>query len=61
MKTLVVVLLLVGLPAGFIGWYSWDSGRNRGFEFGYYGEYNSVSNALASLPRGGDYAALAQP
>ncbi len=50
MKALVLILLLVGLPAGFIGWYFWDSDRNRGFRFGYYGEYNSVSNALASIP-----------
>ena len=34
----------------FIPWYRWDSAQNRGSKFGYYGEYNRVSNALASLP-----------
>ena len=28
----------------------WDSSRNRGSEFGYYGEFNRVSNALAAVP-----------
>jgi hypothetical protein len=35
---------------GYIGWYFWDSSRNRGSEFGYYGEFNRVSNTLASIP-----------
>jgi len=44
------ILLAVGLAVGSIGWYRWDSSRNCGSEFGYYGEYNRVSNALASIP-----------
>jgi hypothetical protein len=31
-------------------WYGWDSGKNRGLRFGYYGEFNTVSNALARVP-----------
>ena len=31
-------------------WYGWDSGTNHGYRFGYYGEFNRVSNALASIP-----------
>jgi hypothetical protein len=46
----VVAVLVVGLPATFIGWYAWDSRTNRGYDFGYYGEYNRTSNALASIP-----------
>ena len=28
----------------------WDSKVNRGHEYGYYGELNTVSNALVALP-----------
>ena len=31
-------------------WYGWDSGTNHGYWFGYYGEFNRVSNSLASIP-----------
>jgi hypothetical protein len=41
---------LVVLLAGLIGWYRWDSSKNRGTQTGYYGEFNRVSNALASIP-----------
>ena len=34
----------------FFCWYGWDSGKNHGLRFGYYGEFNNVSNALARLP-----------
>lgn len=47
---LFIVVATVVILAGFVGWYSWDSSRNRGNEFGYYGEFNHVSNALASIP-----------
>jgi hypothetical protein len=39
------VLILV-----LFGWYRWDSSRNRSYEFGYYGEFNCVSNSLRSIP-----------
>jgi len=54
MKVLAVILLgvlaVILIPFGFYGWHRWDSSKNRGFEFGYYGEFNRVSNALASIP-----------
>jgi hypothetical protein len=46
----IAVLVVVMIPLMFIVWYRWDSARNRGSEFGYYGEFNRVSNALASIP-----------
>lgn len=47
---LITVLVVLMIPVMFIIWYRWDSARNRGSEFGYYGEFNRVSNALASIP-----------
>jgi len=50
-KLLIVsVLVVFAIPAVLIAWYKWDSARNRGSTFGYYGEYNRTSNALASIP-----------
>jgi hypothetical protein len=46
----ITLLAVVVLFVAFILLYRWDSGRNHGFTFGYYGEFNTVSNALASLP-----------
>ena len=34
----------------FVFWYRWDSGKNRGLAYGYYGEFNTVSNRLSKLP-----------
>ena len=46
--TIVYVLLAVGSVA--FGWHAWDTFRNRGYEFGYYGEFNRVAHAFASIP-----------
>jgi hypothetical protein len=35
-------VLLGFTPVTFIVWYRWDSGRNHGLNFGYYGEFNRV-------------------
>ena len=40
------VLLFVAL----VLWYRWDSGTNHGYMWGYWGQFNTVSNALANLP-----------
>ena len=40
------IVLFVGL----ISFYRWDAARNRGYEWGYFGEFNSISNALATVP-----------
>jgi hypothetical protein len=34
----------------FFVWYRWDSGQNRGYTFGYYGQFNTVGNALSEIP-----------
>ena len=47
---LLVCVVVVIFPIAFIGWYSWDSARNRGFEFGYFGTFNRVQRALAAIP-----------
>src|SRR2546426_1925813 len=47
---LAIVLVVLLAPVGFVSWYRWDSARNRGHEFGYYGKFNRVSNALAAIP-----------
>ncbi len=51
MKAVLIILGSCCLLIGLIGWYQWDSAQNRGSTFGYYGQYNRVSNALASVPR----------
>lgn len=43
-------ILLVVFFVYFILFNDWDSEVNRGYTFGYYGEFNTVSNALAKLP-----------
>lgn len=30
--------------------YVWDSNRNRGFLWGYYGDFNAISNELGRVP-----------
>ena len=44
-----VLVLLVAVIA-FSAFYRWDSERNRGYEFGYWGSFNRVNNTLARLP-----------
>lgn len=51
MKMPIIILSAVAvLFVGFVLWYQWDSRTNHGFQFGYYGDFNRVSNALASIP-----------
>jgi sugar phosphate permease len=37
------------VPLGLLSIYKWDSSKNRGAEFGYWGDFNRTSNALASI------------
>ena len=30
--------------------YGWDSSKNRGYTWGYWGEFNSISNSLGKIP-----------
>jgi hypothetical protein len=41
-----LMLAIVMAPA----LYYWDSNKNRGFTWGYYGDFNVISNVLASMP-----------
>jgi hypothetical protein len=50
MKRWVKIAWIVILPVlALICWYGWDSRKNHGLSFGYYGQFNNVSNALAGL------------
>ncbi|MEO6754016.1 MAG: hypothetical protein ABIP85_19730, partial [Chthoniobacteraceae bacterium] len=50
-KAVLSVCVLLGLaPVSYIAWYRWDSSRNRGFEFGYFGDFNRVRYALVAIP-----------
>ncbi len=51
MKAVLLLLsALAALLAALILGYRWDTARNRGHTWGYWGEFNSVSNALARVP-----------
>jgi hypothetical protein len=41
----VFILIIVAV----LCWYEWDSRKNHGLNFGYYGEFNTVSNALSRM------------
>ena len=50
MKALQVLLFsAVFLVIALLGWYRWDCAKNRGYHHGYFGQYNRVSNSLASI------------
>ena len=51
MKAIVVPFVLLVITAlTFVGGYYWDSGQNRGLEFGYFGDFNRVEKALMAVP-----------
>ena len=43
-------MALAALVAAFVLGYRWDAATNRGHTWGYWGEFNTVSNSLAKLP-----------
>ena len=47
---LVGIMALAALVAAFVLGYRWDAATNRGHTWGYWGEFNTVSNSLAKLP-----------
>ena len=50
MRYLFGIGLAVGTLVAGVFWYRWDSSRNRGYSYGYYGQFNTISNALTKLP-----------
>jgi hypothetical protein len=48
-KILLAFAAMVGVVVMLIFFYRWDSGKNRGNTWGYYGEFNTVSNSLAKI------------
>lgn len=42
-----ILLLVVAFGPAI---YLWDANRNRGFTWGYYAEFNTISNSLAQIP-----------
>jgi hypothetical protein len=51
MKRIITVLgTFVALFVVAVLWYRWDSGTNHGYCWGYWGQFNTVSNALAEIP-----------
>jgi hypothetical protein len=50
-KLLIVLAVLFGFaPITFFALYAWDTAKNRGFEFGYFGVFNRVRHALGAIP-----------
>ncbi|HWQ91569.1 MAG TPA: hypothetical protein VN673_07845 [Clostridia bacterium] len=51
MKRVITVLgIVAALFVAAVLWYRWDSGTNHGYRWGYWGQFNTVSNALAKIP-----------
>jgi hypothetical protein len=49
-RTIAILGAIVVMIVTAIVVYRWDSEKNRGYTWGYWGEFNTVSNSLAQLP-----------
>ena len=49
-STIVIAALVTIAAVSPIVWYRWDSAANHGLEFGYFGGYNRIRNALVAMP-----------
>ena len=49
-RTITVLSIVVVTFIACILWYRWDSRTNHGYIWGYWGQFNAVSNSLAKLP-----------
>jgi hypothetical protein len=49
-KVLPILFAVVAILVALVFLYRWDRENNHGFQIGYYGDFNRVSNALASIP-----------
>jgi hypothetical protein len=51
MKWKVTALTVITIALGaFFVWNRWDASQNRGYTFGYWGQFNTVGNALSEIP-----------
>jgi hypothetical protein len=51
MKWRVTALTVITIALGaFLVWGRWDVSQNRGYTFGYWGQFNRVGNALSENP-----------
>jgi len=49
-KLTLIVVTVAALLVAYVAFYRWDFEKNHDLGFGYYGEYNRVKCALASIP-----------
>ena len=49
-KRLLLISFFITAAVGYIFFYRWDIAKNRGYEFGYYGVFNRISNSIESIP-----------
>ena len=49
-RLLVGVAVMLALVGAVVLFSFWDASRNRGWEFGYYEEYNRMRHLLLELP-----------
>jgi hypothetical protein len=49
-RVFLILLALVVLGIAYVSWDRWDAAKNRGHMWGYWGQFNTVSNALAGIP-----------
>ena len=48
-KRLIFITFFIITVLGYIFFYRWDIAKNRGYEFGYYGVFNRISNTIESI------------
>ena len=48
-RTLALVLGVLIIAVSPLAYYRWDSRKNHGYTYGYYGEFNRVTHALAGI------------
>jgi len=49
-RAITVLSIVVVMFIACILWYRWDSETNHGYTWGYWGQFNTISNSLAKLP-----------
>ena len=49
-RAIIILSMVVAVCIAGILSYRWDSETNHGYRWGYWGQFNTVSNAVAKLP-----------